>query len=94
VRCSRPGTDFQSLVVDQAYDPTPTVWKVNDVQGGNDKWGTIRAEAEDDAVYTAPAKLPPTNPVTVSCETTGKHAKIIATSLITVIQTQSREAAR
>jgi hypothetical protein len=64
----------------------PFIWKVNGVVGGNDKWGTIRKEADHDAVYTAPAKLPPKNPVTVSSETSGKPAKIIATSLITVTE--------
>ncbi len=44
---------------------TTIIWDVNGVAGGNNALGSIAPSTATTAVYTAPADLPPTNPVTV-----------------------------
>jgi hypothetical protein len=60
------------------------LWRVNGNQHGDSTWGRI-SMGGDQATYSAPAKVPPANPVVVSCEAGGKHAKIVAIAYITVI---------
>lgn len=72
---------------DDPLTPPGYVWRVNGVQGGDKNSGFVHAGGSPDTViYTAPAKVPSKNPVTVSCEETGKHAKIIATSMVNVTE--------
>ena len=64
-------------------------WKVNGKTGGGDAvFGYIRVDGKTSATYSAPAKVPPINPVAVSCEEVikvkGKKAKAIAVANINV----------
>lgn len=50
-------------------EDNPENWKVNGETGGNSTLGTIvRIGNESKAEYTAPATMPPTNPVSISVE--------------------------
>jgi len=75
---------------DELNAPPWCVWKVNGAVSGNPTWGTLRPVGSDGrmAIYQAPPKVPPRNPVAVSCEVTretnGKRVKVIAVSYITV----------
>jgi hypothetical protein len=65
------------------------LWKLNGKTGGGDGTvGHLGATSETEAEYTAPAKVPPVNPVAVSCEVTyvvkGRKAKTIAVAYVTV----------
>ena len=68
---------------------TDCVWKLNGNSGaGDDVSGRIQVDNKVTVTYTAPAKVPPKNPVTVSCEEVmtvkGRKAKMIAVAYITV----------
>ena len=76
-----------------ANPPVCDTWKVNGIARGNatygyvyanqDKYGKVDA-GENQALYTAPVKIPQRNPVTVSCQVKTGHSKIIAVSNITI----------
>lgn len=58
-------------------------WSVNGIPGGNGSAGTV-AGSKGGAIYTAPAQVPPTNPVAVSAEIQGAGGKVLVVSNITV----------
>jgi hypothetical protein len=67
--------------------PSPCDWKVNGKVGGDSVSGTINPNGTR-ATYTAPAKVPPANPVAASCEKAvtiqGHQAKMMAVAYIRV----------
>ena len=58
-------------------------WDVNGVAGGNSTIGTITSTGQASALYTAPADLPPTNPVTVHATDPSTNAIAAATVTVT-----------
>src|SRR5581483_11378683 len=67
-----------TAVVSGAAD-TSVTWSVNDIPGGNTTVGTITTGGK----YTAPAALPPTNPVTVKA-TSVADTTVSASATVTV----------
>jgi hypothetical protein len=65
---------------------TAIVWDVNGVVGGNAISGTIASSGAASALYTAPADLPPSNPVTIHAKagSTTAAATVTVTDSITV----------
>lgn len=84
-----------SLVAQCAPDTSDrlTNWTVNGVQGGSSQSGTVTVQGAGSAMYSAPALLPPTNPVSVSAEleflvaplVPNLPGKVLLTSNVTVI---------
>ena len=67
----------------------PTSRKVNGNAHGNPTYGyVVQTETSNSVLYTAPAKIPPRNPVAVSCEMKTGHAKVVAISNITITDKQ------
>ena len=67
--------------------PIPDVlaWKVNGVEGGDSRLGTIAKRDTASATYTAPSSSPDPNTVTVSADLPwGEKGKMVATALIEI----------
>ncbi len=73
--------NMQSLSASFCGVPGATItWDVNGVIGGNATVGTIAVSSASTALYTAPADIPPTNPVTIHASA----GAAIASSTVTV----------
>lgn len=57
------------------------VWDVNGAVGGNSTLGTIAPSGSSTALYTAPADLPPTDPVTIHATVTPSTGAIASATL-------------
>ncbi|HKS80498.1 MAG TPA: hypothetical protein VJR23_03255, partial [Candidatus Acidoferrales bacterium] len=64
-------------------------WDVNGITGGNSAVGTITASGADAALYTAPADLPATNPVTIHAAANSANGGGTATASATATITSS-----
>lgn len=64
-------------------------WDVNGITGGNSAVGIITASGADSALYTAPADLPSTNPVTIHATANSANGGGTATASATVAITSS-----
>jgi hypothetical protein len=68
-------------------------WDVNGISGGNSSVGTILATGATTALYTAPADMPPNNPVTIHAtasavsggSASSASASVVITSGVTVL---------
>jgi hypothetical protein len=69
---------FKATVLNLS-DMTVT-WEVNGVKGGNSTFGTIDSSGN----YTAPAKIPSTNPVSVMA-VSNSQSSLTATSMVTLV---------
>lgn len=88
IRCDAEGEpgraddDLTPLVVADVQ-----AWKVNGVEGGNSRLGTIVRQNRDRATYTAPSTAPDPNTVTVSADLPwGEKGKLVATALIEITE--------
>jgi hypothetical protein len=66
---------------------TPITWDVDEITGGNPTVGTIISTGASAALYTAPADLPPTNPVTIHATVGAASASssVMVTSNVSVM---------
>lgn len=66
--------DLLSPLIKRKISWTP-VWKANEIRNGNTREGTIDGSSLTYATYTAPADLPPKNPVEVTADLKGLSFK-------------------
>lgn len=68
---------------------TAFVWDVNGVPSGNSALGTIAPTSGNVALYTAPADLPPENPITIHATATAQPGGSATTATATVTITSA-----
>lgn len=64
---------------------TSVVWDVNGIVAGNSTLGTITPTGANTATYTAPAGIPPSNPVTIHATATPAPAGPVTVSAVVTI---------
>jgi len=76
-----------------APGPSAVVWRwaVNGIEDGNDEVGRVRALPDGSAEYTAPARVPKANPVSVAATLAGTgRGRVMAMSEITIVGADPR----